>query len=338
MERGQGTRRKIIGVRIPSGEMMPVAFPRAAQFPSSRILCGILFGFLILGCSHREPAKMEARSIQAGTSFHAPPVAPATLGSARAALERIRDQYRSEFHKMSFPMPGKTPSLCASATGCRGFPRTMEAIGELERKDVLKNVERAHLTILKGMIDLQSERFRSARGMEAEMVKAASSVQSGADRLMAENFSGLVEGWSELHQHRRNLKAQEAGKPFPFRSVDFRNVQKAADRVRENLQQHVSRDPGILRDRDSDLRGLYVAAVTATFYTWVQNRPGRKKKGEETLFYERGRDLIGLFLTDQEKSLKRASHGTDPASPHRERYLEWYSWLSAKCRNELPPS
>lgn len=277
--------------------------------------------------------KMEAKP------FSVPLLSPAPSDPARSAIERIREQYRAEFEDMTFPEPGKAPSLSASAMKCKGFPKTMEAIMAFERKYGANSPECVHLMVMKGMIHLQSERFSAASATEPEMLKAVArypdSSRSSADRLMAQNFGCLVTGWKEIHKHQQNLKAQQAGKPFPFRSVDFRKVQQAADKIRDNLKHHTAKEPGIIRDPESDLHGLYVAAVTATFYTWVQNQIGKKKRNEGALFYERGRDLIGLFLTEKEKNLKIVRKTSNPdSSSHHQRYLSWYSWLSTRCKKE----
>lgn len=319
-------------------EKNPVLFllQSTDEIMRTHLLCAVMVGFLVSGCSYKPPVKMKTGKIEA-QPFSAPLLWPAPSDPARAALERIREQYRAEFEDMTFPKPGKSPSL--SATKCKGFPKTLEAIGAFERKYGVDSPETAHLVVLRGMIHLQSERFLSASSLEPEMLKAVArfpnSSHSSADRLLTRNFNFLVTGWREIHKHQQNLKAQQAGKPFPFRSVDFRKVQQAADRIRENLRHQSAKEPEILRDPESDLHGLYVAAVTATFYTWVQNRMGSEKKPERTLFYEQGRDLIGLFLTEKEKNLKIVRRTSNPdSSSHHQRYLSWYSWLSTRCKEK----
>jgi hypothetical protein len=103
--------------------------------------------------------------------------------------------------------------------------------------------------------------------------------------------------------------------------------------------------PDRFADPEVDQGAIYLAATAAAFYTWVQkvnnqhcpseNLPNcteeRWKNKTTAVFYKKGRDLIGMFLTDSEKTSavydNRLNLGS---SVGRVRYLNWYGWLSEK--------
>jgi hypothetical protein len=166
-------------------------------------------------------------------------VRPKPPDPAKSALEGIQKQYRAEFEEFVIPGPGKEPNLGSAAMKCKGFPRTLQAIRAFDLKYGTKNPEHAYLTVLKGMIYLQSGQFRSASAIEPEVLKAAPILSASADskgnELLARTFNDLVTGWREIHKHTENLKARDAGKLFPFANADFNKVHQAADQISEKL-------------------------------------------------------------------------------------------------------
>lgn len=301
---------------------------------------------LLFSCSHKPPPK--AVTTQMNTPIRAPVELPNPPDPAGAAVQAIRRQYRAEFEQLVFPRPGRTPALGAAAMRCRGFPKTLQAIADFERRYGRKTPQQAHLTILKGMIHLQCDRFRSASAMEPDIRKAAARLTSSPDSkgsaLLARNFGRLMTGWREIHDHEENMKARDAGKPFPFASANFKQVHLAADYISEDLRRYAAENPKIVGDPASDLDGLYVAAVAAAFYTWVQGNNDRgcgvrdsadctlkrRQNKSKAVFYRKGRDLIGLFLTESEKSSALHGRHAPGLSSCRRQYLNWYGWLSER--------
>jgi hypothetical protein len=297
----------------------------------------------LLGCSHRRAGKAETPTLPPAGSTALGPAAP-----ARSGLDEIQRQYREEFDEMVFPEPGREPALGPAAIRCKGFPRTLRAIRAYDRRYETTSPEYARLIVLKGMIHLQSGRFRSASAIEPEIMEAAAHLanptRSDGYGLLARNFKYLMTGWREIYKHNENMKARDAGRSFPYASADFARVHRAADQINENLRWHAVEDPGAAPE--SDTAGLYVAAIAATFYTWVQRHndlpcitgdsedcpPKRRENKEKAVFYKTGRDLIGLFLTENEKSSADRGPVAREVSSGRERYLNWYGWLNQRVR------
>jgi hypothetical protein len=266
------------------------------------------------------------------------------------ALEDIHNQYRAEYATMVLPEPGEQPELGVAVSKSSGFPKTLEAIRAFGLKYGRDSREYAHLTVLEGMIYLQSGQFGLASAVELEVKSAGAKLYSGTghltrDALLAENFGYLVTGWREIHRFTENVKAKTAGKPEPFPAPDFEKVRGAAEHIDSNLMNGMKEYPDRFADPEVDQGAIYLAATAAAFYTWVQkvnnqhcpseNLPNcteeRWKNKTTAVFYKKGRDLIGMFLTDSEKTSavydNRLNLGS---SVGRVRYLNWYGWLSEK--------
>jgi hypothetical protein len=312
-------------------------------------LSALLGVILLIGCSSAPQRKAEPKRVQNQSIIV--PVKEKAPDPAKTALEGIIRQYKAEFAKAAFLEPGKGPAL-AGAVEPKSYQKTLRTIRAFDQQYGTRSREHARLTVLRGMIHLQTGQFRSASAMEPEMIKAASLLSNPSDLnrggLVARNFKHLVTGWSEIYKYHENLKARNAGKLFPFPSTDFGKIQEAADQISENLRRYAKENPQLVRDPESDLGGLHVAAIAAAFYTSVQRNNDRscvygtskectakkRENKEKGVFYKKGRDLIGLFLTETEKnSAVRGQHMTEDMSPCHLRYLSWYGWLSKRVHD-----
>ncbi|MDD5207087.1 MAG: hypothetical protein PHS17_16810 [Desulfobacterales bacterium] len=302
-------------------------------------LSAILVIPLLIGCYSAQPRKAEPQSVQRkDTVIRVKKKAP---DPAQAALEEIRKQYKAEFVEAVFPEPGKQAALVRAAMNGKGFPETLKAIRTVDPQYGTGSREHAHLIVLKGMIHLQTGQFRSASAMEPDIVKAASLLSSPPDLnrggLIARNFKHLVAGWSEITKHNENLKARNAGKLFPFPSTNFGKIQSAADQIGEDLRSHAKENPLLIKDPESDLGGLHVASIAAAFYAKCAAQ--KREKKEKAVLYKKGSDLMGLFLTENEKnSAVRGQQRNPSISSCHLRYLSWYGWLSRRAHEAKSPN
>jgi len=266
------------------------------------------------------------------------------------ALEDIHNQYRAEYAAMVLPEPGEKPELAAAVSKSSGFPKTLEAIRAFGLKYGRDSREYAHLTVLKGMIYLQSGQFGFASALELEVKSAGAKLRSGTghftrDALLAENFGYLITGWREINRFTENVKAKNERKGEPFPPPDFEKIRGGAERIDSNLRNGMKEYPDSFADPEVDQGAIYLATTAAAFYTWVQkennqhcpnkNSPKcteeRWKNKKTAIFYKKGRDLIGMFLSDSEKTSAAYDNRFNlGSSVGRIRYLNWYGWLSKK--------
>ncbi|RJR42553.1 MAG: hypothetical protein C4576_15880 [Desulfobacteraceae bacterium] len=298
-------------------------------------LLALLILPLLIGCyaAPQKVAQPRIQNRQIVVPAKSRGIDKAPVDPAARAVEEIRKQYKSEFAEAVLPEPGKEPLLLGPTANGKGFPKTLQSIRALDKQHGSRSKYHAQLTVLKGMIQLQTGDFRSASAMESDMIRAASLLSAPSDLnsggLLARNFKPLAAGWSEIYKFHENLKARNAGKVFPFASTDFGKINAAADQINENLRRHAKENPQRMRDSESDLGGLHVAAIAAAFYARcaAQKRDGREKAA----LYQKGKDLIGLFLTDTEKNgAVKGMQTSQSISSSHQRYLHWYAWLSKK--------
>lgn len=302
-------------------------------------LSAILVIPLLIGCYSAPPRKAEPQRVQHKDTVV--PVKKKAPEPVRTALDEIREQYKAEFAEAVFPEPGKEPLLAGAAMNGKGFPKTLKAIRAVDRQYGTGLREHAHLTVIKGMIQLQTGQFRSASAMEPDIVKAASLLSSPPDLnrggLVARNFKHIVAGWSEITKYNENLKARIGGRIYPFPSTNFGKIQAAADRISEDLRRHAKENPLLVKDPESDLGGLHVASIAATFYAKCAAQ--KREKKEKAVLYKKGSDLMGLFLTENEKNsaVRRQQMNPSISSCHL-RYLGWYGWLSKRAHEATSPN
>jgi hypothetical protein len=82
------------------------------------------------------------------------------------------------------------------------------------------------------MIYLQAGHPSMARLLADDVAKAAPLLtsetgQNGRDKLFADNFGALIQGWEEIHQYEDGIDATVA---------EWRKLEEAADALREKLE------------------------------------------------------------------------------------------------------
>jgi hypothetical protein len=241
-----------------------------------------------------------------------------TLTPKTAELQRVHEAYTDEFTAVAAPLPGSELKSHEPEPGDR-FARTLRGIHEYRLKYPADTQELAHLNVLEGMIYLQSGRFGLAAAMKDTVVDAGTKLGSAKgttvrDQIFAQNFETLLEGWSET------------------RKDNNRNWQ-TFERVANQLAAEINRIPATQRANvETDQGALYVATSSAIFYVWAaqqitmsRDRESAPEKKKE--WYRKGRDLIGQFLSDVEKT-PGVSKDLGAMPQGRLRYVQWYHWLN----------
>ena len=197
------------------------------------------------------------------------------------------------------------------------FSHTLESIRNYKSQYGTDTKQAAHLTVLEGMIYLQSGSPGMAALLEPEVeaareVLVSTSGLASRDAIIAVSYPHLVEGWSEI------------GKGGYEVSVE--RFTGAADAIADELAK-IPPDAHAAVDVDSG--AAYVAASAAIFYTWAgavdptpENQQAMAIKGEA---------VLGPWLSERERTAAVDGTFRDLEWGSRLRYLEWYAWLHDKA-------
>lgn len=115
-----------------------------------------------------------------------------------AALEDVQRAYRTEFTQHVGAVSGL--DVCRSNSTDDGFPETRAEIANFRSSYGADGTAGAHLSVLEGMIYLQSAQFGLARANQDDVTAAAAKLSSGTgfktrDALFAESYGSLLSGW-----------------------------------------------------------------------------------------------------------------------------------------------
>lgn len=234
-----------------------------------------------------------------------------------AALQRVHDVYSEEFIAFSAPAPSVQPAQ-ASEPKPGAFAKSLQAIREYRLKYPGDSQEQAHLKVLEGMIYLQSGRFGLAEAVRPEVEEAGGKLTSGTgrvvrDRLFAEHFKTLIDGWAETKKTNNR---------------QWQTFERIASTLTSSLNK-IPKDK--LAEPDTDQGALYLATSAAIFYVWAfkeisESNDHAQAQEKKVVWAKAARDGIGRFLTDAEKK-PGADKDLGAAPEGRLRYVEWYHWL-----------
>jgi hypothetical protein len=278
-----------------------------------------------------------------------------TAGCARltprtTALREIHQTYRAEFDQylqLTVPAPApdgnvinppRTAGVAAGgATGGAAGGAAGEAAGPAPFAATLREIrgyrlrygetsrEASHLTVLEGMIYLQTGQLGLARLLLPDLRRAADQLGQGSgaavrDQLLAQNFDALLAGWSALRE--------------PETRDSARRLAAAAAAIGAQLSTLARSGSGRTTAPEVDEGAIYLATSGAIFYAWVGKILSLQAPQDRPCWCEKGRALIERHLSETER---RLSSGIDfqsiPAG--RIRYLAWYRSL-ALCAGETP--
>lgn len=266
----------------------------------------------------------------------------AKLTPRTTALREIHQTYRAEFDQylqLTVPAPapdgnvinpprtagGAVGGAAGEAPGPAPFAATLREIRGYRLRYGETAREASHLTVLEGMIYLQTGQLGLARLLLPDLRRAADQLGQGSgaavrDQLLARNFEPLLAGWSALRE--------------PETRDSARRLAAAAAAIGAQLATLARSGSGRTTEPEVDEGAIYLATSGAIFYAWVGKILSLQAPQDRPCWCEKGRALIERHLSETER---RLSSGIDfqsiPAG--RIRYLAWYRSL-ALCAGEKP--
>jgi hypothetical protein len=203
-----------------------------------------------------------------------------------AALEDIHETYRSEFIEGTLGPPGDQPQP-ASLQDKPAFAYTLRAIRDYRAKYGSDSPEAAHLTVLEGMIYVQSG-------------------QIGMARLIAPDVENV--------DNDRNTDPKHA------------TMEQAANGLVSMLSDESIVDPSKINP-EVDEGAIYLATTAAIFCVWTYKFKGDAGQSpNQSDWYTKGYEVMGLFMSDTEKNAAVGAMPNDSPTG-RIRYLQWYGYL-----------
>lgn len=257
-----------------------------------------------------------------------------------ADLTAVHNIYREEFISapLNAPEPKVKPDVSPEGAQNRvaesrlpTFRRTLQAIRDFRVKYGSEASDRkkefAHLTVLEGMVYLQSGHFGSAKALKQDVEMASGNLTSATgrairDQLFAQAFGDLVTGWEQLFR----------------KTADRDKLMRAAKGIEGVLEDNKSK---IISSPDADGGAIYLATTAGIFWIWVHELYSsdcdvESERCDQTIkdnlaskeYYDNACALMGLFLSGTEKKAARELQPVDwNKADGRLRYMQWYSWL-----------
>lgn len=235
-----------------------------------------------------------------------------------ADLQHVHETYTQDFAVWNVPAAADAMAATGPAPG-GAFAQSLGAIHDYRLKYPADSQELAHLQVLEGMIYLQSGRFGLAAAVKPDVEAAGAKLASGTgkvvrDRLFAQNFGTLLQGWSETRKENNK---------------DWRTFERVARALAEALK---AIPPTQRAAVEEDQGALYLSTSAAVFYAWAYRQitmsadeaQAPVKKAE---WFRNARDLIGGFLTEAEKKADISKDLGADVPLGRLRYVQWYHWL-----------
>jgi hypothetical protein len=238
-----------------------------------------------------------------------------------AALEDIHETYRSEFIEGTLGPPGDQPQP-ASLQDKPAFAYTLRAIRDYRAKYGSDSPEAAHLTVLEGMIYVQSGQIGMARLIAPDVENAKTKLKSGTgnytrDELFAQAYPHLLLGWQQIHykfDNDRNTDPKHA------------TMEQAANGLVSMLSDESIVDPSKINP-EVDEGAIYLATTAAIFCVWTYKFKGDAGQSpNQSDWYTKGYEVMGLFMSDTEKNAAVGAMPNDSPTG-RIRYLQWYGYL-----------
>jgi hypothetical protein len=254
----------------------------------------------------------------------------AFLSPQSTALKEVHQSYREEFARAIVlpPLPEEQREAPnQKAAEAPAFPVTLRAIREFKVTYGEGSREAAHLTVLEGMIYLQSGQFGMAKLIAEDVRAAQAHLRSGTgqytrDELLAKSFGHLLLGWQQIHNFTDTSDSTIA---------EHRKLQQAADGIKAALD---SLDASKIAQPEVDEGAIYLATTAAIFYVWVYKLESDAGMADATKakWFTKGYELIGQYLSDTEKKAAEGAIQPGNSPVGRLRYVEWYGYLLKEAK------
>lgn len=220
-------------------------------------------------------------------------------------LKKVHATYRKEFTEAKLPtdMPGERDK--AETLTSMSFNETFAAIADYRRSNPEALKQLNHLTVLEGMIYLQTGQFGMAELVKEDVQKAGANLSSSGskprDALFANSYADMLAGWKEIQ------KMKIADEPtVASLDAEINTLTGAAVKIKNNLCSNRDR----LKVVEGDQGASYVATTGAIFYYWADFSvsdgcnndvfKGADKRCSEdhknAIYLVLARDLIRAFL------------------------------------------
>lgn len=177
-----------------------------------------------------------------------------------AALENVQSMYRTEFLQHVGTVSGL--DVCKSKSTDDVFPETRAAIADFRSSYGADGTAGAHLTVLEGMIYLQSAQFGLARANKDNVTAAVAELSSGTgfktrDALFSTSYGSLLSGWEATCHGDANVLDSSA----------LRAAAAALDASSDEIEAMLSkyRDEGRLAPQEVDTGAIYLWATALRF-------------------------------------------------------------------------
>ncbi|MFC1824188.1 hypothetical protein ACFL9T_15865 [Thermodesulfobacteriota bacterium] len=239
-------------------------------------------------------------------------------------LEKIHQNYTTEWadwSATSLPAASTNPKI---VDGRGRFKNTLAGIKNYRQEHGDTSSMVAHLTVLEGMIYIQSGTPGMAKLLVPEVKEAVPRLKSATgvvtrDYLFAMCYEHLTNGWAAIYKKGVNVQP-----------VDF---SEPADKIKEILNKipKEKRAEGYV-----DSGGAYVATSAAIFYLWAH--AAAPTKSELPDMATKGKAVLKPWLSNHEICAVEKGTYKNQAFEWggRLRYLEWYDFLHTKS-GSVPP-
>lgn len=242
-------------------------------------------------------------------------------------LEQIHQNYTAEWAEWSLDALSEAKDRPEIKDGKGHFKKTLAGIKKYKQTYGDTSEAAAHLTVLEGMIYIQSGKPGMARLLSSEVKDAKEQLKSATgvasrDYLFAKCYDELTNGWEAIYQLVKNGASKEVD--------DFIGP---ADDISKELRS-ISKETRAAADLDSG--GAYVAASAAIFYLWAHSTSPNDSNFSLKNMAKKGKDVLKPWLSyDEICSVEKGTYKKEEFDwGSRRRYLDWYDYLHEKSGNE----
>lgn len=241
-------------------------------------------------------------------------------------LELIHQNYTTEWidwSSTSLPAATNNPQV---VDGGGHFKNTLAGIKNYKQVHGNTSSIAAHLTVLEGMIYIQSGKPGMAKLLAPEVKEALPRLKSGGgvatrDYIFAMCYDSLTNGWAAIYKNGVDVTTEDFGKP--------------ADNITKKLNE-IPKEARAAGDVNSG--GAYVATSAAIFYVWAHAAAPAVIPLKDVA--TKGKAVLKPWLSDLEICAveKGTYKNQDFEWGGRLRYLEWYDFLHNKSAGKTTAS